>query len=81
MTRSILCALAALVFLYAWVTFPDFSAAYVATDAGGNFSDAATAAAGALRLLSLGLGLLAAGCVDWKWVGGWIAGNDRSISN
>jgi hypothetical protein len=67
MARSVLCGAAALIFLVIFVTFPEFVVARV--DAGGAvLPDAATAIAGSMRFVVLGLGLLAAGCMDWVWV-------------
>jgi hypothetical protein len=77
MVRSILCGTAAVVFFYAGVTFPEYNAVFIEGDGGAAPRDAATAVASAMQPLLLGLGLLAAGCVDWAWLRERAAGTDR----
>jgi hypothetical protein len=68
MIRSVLCGLASLIFIYAGATFPDYNIV-VESVGDASIAEAATAVAGTMPWLLLGLGLLAAGNIDWAWVG------------
>jgi hypothetical protein len=76
MIRSLLCGLAAVIFIYAGATFPGYN---IVVDSVGDstIAEAATAVAGTMQWLLLGLGLLAAGNIDWTWVGKRLESIDR----